>query len=66
MDVAKVFLGGALVGAAVAASAVYIGKIITMSIVAIVSISYLAKACYDIRVSQLKYEQERIERALKQ
>ena len=66
MDVAKVFALGASVGLALALSAVYIGKIITMSIVAIVSISYLAKACYDIRVTQLKYEQERIERALKQ
>lgn len=66
LDVVKMFGIGASVGIAVVLSGIYIGQIPTMITVGIVSIGYLCKLCYDMRVSQLQFEQDRVERALKQ
>jgi len=65
LDVAKMFGLGAGVGVAVALSGIYIGQIPTMIVVGLISIGYLCKVCYDMRVSQLQFEADRVERALK-
>ena len=65
LDVAKMFGIGAAVGVLIALSGIYIGQMATLITVGIVSIGYLCKVCYDMRVSQLQFEQDRIERALK-
>ena len=65
LDVAKVFGMGAGVGVIVALSGIYIGQAITMTIVGIAVIAYLCKVCYDMRVSQLQFEADRVSRALK-
>ncbi len=65
-DVVKLFLGGAAIGSLVALSALYIGQALTMIVVGLIAMSYLGKICYDMRVSQLEFEQQRIERALKE
>lgn len=64
-DVVKLFLGGAAVGVVVAVSGIYIGQAVTMTIVGVIAIGYLCKVAYDMRVSQLQFEADRIERALK-
>lgn len=65
LDVAKVLIGGMLVGSAISLSAIYIGAAVTYLTVAVLALAYLGKVCYNIRVSQLQFEQDRIERALK-
>lgn len=65
LDVAKMFGLGAGVGVLVALSGIYIGQIATMIVVGVISIGYLCKVCYDMRVSQLQFEADRVARALK-
>lgn len=66
LDVAKMFALGALVGALVALAGQYLGVVITGIIVSAAVLIYVSKLAYDMRVSQLEFEQQRIERALKQ
>ena len=65
LDVAKMFGLGAGLGALVLLSGIYIGQVFTVSVVGIVSIGYLCKLAYDMRVSQLQFEADRVARALK-
>ncbi len=65
LDVAKVFGIGAAVGVLIALSGIYIGQMATMITVAVLAIAYLCKVCYDMRVSQLQFEADRVERALR-
>ena len=66
LDVAKMLVIGLTVGTVISLSAIHIGAAITYISVAIIALAYLCKVCYDIRVSQLKFEADRVERALKQ
>lgn len=66
LDVAKMFALGALVGTLVALAGQYLGVVITGIIVSAAVLIYVSKLAYDMRVSQLEFEQQRIERALKQ
>ena len=65
LDVAKMLAIGVGTGVAVSLSAIYIGAAVTYITVAVLVLAWLAKFCYDMRVSQLELEQSRIERALK-
>lgn len=65
LDVAKMLAIGASVGVVISLSGIYIGQVTTMIIVGVIALSYLCKVAYDMRVSQLEFEQQRIERALK-
>ncbi len=65
LDVVKMLVGGAVVGTLVALAGQYLGIVVTGIIVSSCLLAYLAKLCYDMRVSQLEFEQSRIERALK-
>lgn len=65
LDVAKMLLIGMGSGVLISLSAIYIGAAITYIGVAVLVLAYLAKTAYSMRVSQLKFEQDRIERALK-
>jgi hypothetical protein len=65
MDVVKMLATGCGVGVIIALSGIYIGQLATMIAVALIAVSYLCKVAYDMRVSQLEFEQQRIERALK-
>lgn len=66
VDVLKMLAVGAAAGVSIALSGIYIGQIPTMIVVAVLAMSYLCKLAYDMRVSQLEFEQQRIERALKE
>jgi hypothetical protein len=65
LDVIKMLAIGMGTGVLISLSAIYIGAAITYGAVAVLALAYLSKVCYDMRVSQLKFEQDRIERALK-
>lgn len=65
LDVAKVLIGGMAVGSLISLSAIYIGAAVTYITVAVIALGYLGKVCYDIRVSQLQFEADRVARALK-
>ena len=65
-DVIKMGLAGALVGTLITAAAYYLGIATVGTIVAVIMLIYFAKMAYDMRVSQLEYEQQRIDRALKE
>ncbi len=65
VDVLKVMIAGMAVGTVIALSAQYIGTAITGITVAVILLAYFVKVAYDMRVSQLEFEQSRIERALK-
>jgi len=66
VDVLKVGLFGAIVGVITTIAIEYVGLAIVGTILAGAVFIYLCKTAYDIRVSQLQYEQERIQRALKE
>lgn len=66
LDVAKYLVGGALAGGLIAVCGIYVGQLATMITVAVLALAYLCKVAYDMRVSQLQFEQDRIERVLKQ
>ena len=65
LDVIKMGLLGALVGTLITAAAYYLGIATVGTIVAVIMLIYFAKMAYDMRVSQLEYEAERVQRALK-
>lgn len=66
LDVVKMLVIGMGAGVLISLSAIYIGAGITYIGVAVIVLAYLAKVAYDMRVSQLQFEQDRIDRALKQ
>jgi energy-converting hydrogenase Eha subunit C len=65
-DVIKMGLAGALVGTLITAAAYYLGIATVGTVVAVIMLIYFAKMAYDMRVSQLEYEQQRIDRALRE
>ena len=65
LDVIKMLAIGIGTGVLISLSAIYIGAGVTYITVAVLVLAYLAKTAYSMRVSQLQFEQERIERALK-
>ena len=65
LDVIKMLAVGIGSGVLISLSAIYIGAAITYGVVAVVALAWLSKFCYDMRVSQLKFEADRIDRALK-
>jgi energy-converting hydrogenase Eha subunit C len=65
-DVIKMGLAGALVGTLITVAAYYLGIATVGTVVAVIMLIYFAKMAYDMRVSQLEYEQQRIDRALKE
>jgi energy-converting hydrogenase Eha subunit C len=65
-DVIKMGLLGAVVGTVITLAAYYLGIATVGTVVAVIMLIYLAKMAYDMRVSQLEYEQQRIDRALKE
>lgn len=65
LDTLKYVLGGALVGAAISVAIEYLGTGTVFPLVALAVLAFLIKVGYDVRLSQLRYEQERIQRALK-
>jgi hypothetical protein len=64
-DVIKMILAGITLGVLITVSAQYLGMATVGTIVAVLMLIYLAKMAYAMRVSQLEYEQQRIQRALK-
>lgn len=66
LDILKLTLFAALVGSAVTLAQLYLGAEVVYGTLAIVAVLYFGKMAYDTRVSQLEYEQERIQRALKE
>jgi hypothetical protein len=66
VEVLKVILFAGLVGAATSILMQYVGVAVMGTIIAGAVFIYLIKTAYDIRVSQLEWERDRIERALKQ
>ena len=65
LDVIKMLAVGIGSGVLISLSAIYIGAAITYGVVAVLALAWLSKFCYDMRVSQLKFEADRIDRALK-
>ena len=65
LDVIKMLAVGIGSGVLISLSAIYIGAAITYGVVAVIALAWLTKFCYDMRVSQLKFEADRIDRALK-
>lgn len=65
LDVAKMLIIGMATGAVISLSAIYLGAAVTYTTVAVLVLGYLCKVAYDMRVSQLKFEADRVERALK-
>jgi hypothetical protein len=65
LDVIKMLVIGVATGSLISLSAIYIGSAITYGAVAVIALAYLTKVCYDMRVSQLQFEADRVERALK-
>ncbi len=65
-DVIKMGLAGALVGTVITLVAYYLGIATVGTVVAVIMLIYLAKMAYDMRVSQLEYEQQRVQRALRE
>jgi uncharacterized membrane protein YoaK (UPF0700 family) len=65
-DVVLLVVYGATVGAVTTIAIGYWGLTVVGTILAGTVLIYLCKTAYDIRVTQLKWEQERIERALKE
>ncbi len=66
LDCLKMLAVGAGVGTVVALAGQYLGIVITGIVVSLAVLAYLIKIAYEMRVSQLEFEQQRIERALKE
>ena len=66
LDTARVIVLGLLVGVVGTLAADYFGLATVGMIAAILLLIYFAKTAYDIRVTQLEIERDRIERALKE
>ncbi len=64
-DVAKVLAVGVLGGTVITIAIDHLGLAIVGIAVSTLMLIYLGKMAYDIRLGQLKYEAERVERALK-
>lgn len=56
----------AAAGAAAYFSSELFGPLITGGLIALVFVAYFVKTAYDVRVRQLTYEADRVERALKE
>lgn len=65
LDVALLIGAAAVAGALVQVAIYYLGLPITGTVLALALLAYFAKTAYDIRVSQLQFEADRVERALK-
>jgi hypothetical protein len=65
LDVAKMALMGALAGTLISVAAIHLGTVPVGIAVGLAALIYFAKIAYDMRVSQLEYEQQRVERALR-
>ena len=65
-DTLKIVAFGATVGVVTTIAINWVGLAIVGTVLAGSVLIYLCKTAYDIRVSQLQYEQERIQRALKE
>jgi len=65
-DIIKLMLAAALVGALIQVGIHYLGLAIVGTAIALALLIYFGKMAYDVRVSQLEYEQQRIDRALKE
>jgi uncharacterized membrane protein YgaE (UPF0421/DUF939 family) len=65
LDVAKVVGLGMIIGSLITLAVDYFGLAIVGITVSTLMLAYLGKVAYDIRVSQLEYEAERVQRALK-
>lgn len=65
-DVLKLAVFAAGVGSLITLATLYLGTDITYGTIAVLAVLYFGKMAYDTRVSQLEYEAERIQRALKE
>jgi hypothetical protein len=66
LDVAKVLAAGVLGGTLITLAIDQFGLALVGITVSVAMLIYLAKTAYDIRLGQLKYEAERIERAIRE
>lgn len=65
LETLGVVLAGLAGGAMATVSMEYLGGVQTVFIVLTLLLVYLAKSAYDIRVAQLTWQRERVERALR-
>lgn len=65
LETLGVVLAGLVGGAGATVSMEYLGGVQTVFIVLTLLLAYLAKSAYDIRVTQLTWQRERVERALR-
>ena len=65
-DVVLMALMSAVVGTLIAVAAYYLGTATVGTIAALVLLIYLGRLAYDMRVSQLEHEQQRVQRALRE
>ena len=65
LDVAKILAVGVLGGTLITLAIDHLGLAIVAITVSTLMLIYLGKLAYDIRVGQLQYEAERVNRALK-
>ena len=65
LDVLKIAALGALIGVALTSLALWTSFEVVTTIVAVAALIYFGKVSYDIRVSQLESEAERVRRALR-
>jgi len=66
LDVLKIAAVGALIGVAVTSLALWTSFEVVATVAAIAALIYFGKVSYDIRVSQLTLEAERVRQALKE
>lgn len=66
LDVVKIAALGALLGVALTSLALWTSFEVVATVVAVAALIYFGKVSYDIRVSQLTLEAERVRQALKE
>lgn len=65
VDVLKLVLGGLAIGIAANLLVLWLGLPIAGTVIAAIILAWFCKVAYDIRVGQLQFEADRVERALK-